>query len=132
MFFSRTEAKEIPFETIRGWRRPPTGGHGNRKRKYNVRPPKVPNDGTQENKQLRKEMFKRQTEVDKEASELHGKHAKNCPICNEEFFNVEDFMGHLSKCNDGASSSGEEGSDPGEDNVTHEDGTEVILLFFLF
>ena len=42
---------------------------------------------------------KRQQEVEKLAAEKLGHHEKKCPICEQPFKDVNEFMAHLSKCN---------------------------------
>ena len=42
---------------------------------------------------------KHQQEVEKLAAEKLGRHEKKCPICEQPFKDVNEFMAHLSKCN---------------------------------
>ena len=42
---------------------------------------------------------KRQQQVEKIAAEKLGNHEKKCPICENPFRDVHEFMAHLSKCN---------------------------------
>ena len=51
---------------------------------------------------------KRQQQVEKIAAEKLGNHEKKCPICENPFRYVHEFMAHLSKCNIIESSDDEE------------------------
>ena len=62
---------------------------------------------------------KRQQEVEKLAAEKLGHHEKKCPICEQPFKDVNEFMTHLSKCNVIESSTEGEDSDNVDKMTNH-------------